>query len=308
MKKEKLQLQTGDEELDGRGSGLGEFKECLAQSKDPFTWPYVVLLVIFLLPWIMGTGKIIMNSHGQIQNLKESMGAIGFLSLITVIPALVVIFYWYYRHTHGYRLFLFSKGFVVQKMKSQTKVRWEEIYPFERIESLLLRKEIIYSYRRGVQRYLATQLELYVRFKDFEEDVAFKEKVRNQFDNIKKYIFIEWACHDILKAWTDYKLPLVLDEIRRNGIATFGVPGFGHIDVGPNFVSANGIKMPADVLIVRERGSKLTFIPDEVFDFDAIEVDLSDMPNSTVFMALLRDVLHLNFEKPRKGWRKWFGL
>lgn len=246
----------------------GRYIECVSERKTPFIEGQYWIFFFLIVPFI-------------------------FLPLF-----IILVIQWWWKRLTGRRVLVFDKGFIVQKVGFNGKPKDEQVFHFSIIKGLTTQKTLVYNRVYGIPVYSGTTAELDAVFNDNDVLIALKGVYRNKHDNPKKHSFISDAINAIYHSRYNFRMKEIRAQFERSGTATFFIPGHGDIRFGKDYLSIGGRTFRKDLTTCNVIEGVLQLIPIDprtgsAIGMGIVSVDLRDVYDYPVFMAILRLALNL---------------
>lgn len=235
-------------------------------------WLVVIPLVLIPLLW---NDKLYIMSY--------------FLLILPIIGIVYTIGY-YIRGAESY--YIYTNGFVWQKLSSDGKVKKETAINFKDVSGIKVSKTRHYTQSTFITTYNSTTVD----FKVYGNNgILFSQKsgYKNEYEKPEKYNAQGYAIHTIVDKWNDIALERANQELSEKGYVTFNAGyvkvGRDFLKVGSNYVEVGNFKYAFDE-------GMLYIYPESVDGLQKSEpfsVDVNSMTDSDKFLMTIGQLLDI---------------
>ena len=289
MKKDSFIDSTPIQEYTESGAQLGTYRYCLSQRLTPCPTKWMWYFLVFYIVVIgLLCAKFI---HNDTFDFYSILIISSFYGVLFGIVTLFVVMNWYFKKARGYRVFVFDRGFIVQKTTLRNYVKYEDVYAFDEIEGMTMYKENTFYYARRSRRYGGTLIELQLKLKNMDRVVALKGTENNIRWKESKYEFFEWASRSVIESWIKYQMPLHEEKIRKEGYTEFELLAYGTSKIGEDGFTIGEQEIPTDAFAYDLKRDTLEIIPVAVKKRTTgvpITLELNGMYNRELFLELMK--------------------
>lgn len=266
---------------------LGTYKECISERKTPFNF----LWLLWLLPFVFMLVALLQKGNKWDAGIWKGL-TIEFV--IFSIPILVYTCVWFVRRQKGKKVLIFQNGFIVQHYSFFGKLDSEDVYDYNKVSAMVNPKTMHFGRVYGIPVYRCTEVELWVREKDYTEYNPLNGRYKNRYETKNNYNFCGHAISTIVDDWTRYLLNLKYEEMQRYGYVVFEVPGYGEVKICNGYIVIDGLRLDENNMRYKfEDGSlylyyRKSYASDELGQF---EIPVNYMYNSMTFLILLQNLV-----------------